>query len=91
MDGPVQNLKELRPYKTRKFHLFMVYEHGSELSVGRRNAVTITIRGGPWVKASRIVVRITFLRSFVYHNLSVRPNEVVGFCDFGTLHHSRDF
>ena len=34
----------------------MVYEHGSELSVGRRNAVTITIGGGRWVETSRTVI-----------------------------------
>ena len=69
----------------------MEYEHGLELSVGRRNSVTITIGAGPWVKASKIVVRITLLRSSACHRLSVRPNEVVGFCDFGTLHHPREF
>ena len=69
----------------------MEYEHGLELSVGRRNLVTLEIGAGPWVKASRIVVRITLLRSSACHKLSVRPNKVVGFCDFGTLHHSREF
>ena len=33
----------------------MEYEHGSELSIGRRNSITVGIGAGPWVKAFRIV------------------------------------
>jgi hypothetical protein len=88
------NLKEVTSYKylkIRNFRLFDGVRTWLIRSVGRRNAVTGAFGAGPWVKASRIVVRITLLRSFICHKLSVRPNEVVGFCDFGTLHHSREF
>ena len=40
-------------------------------SPGRQNAVTLAFGAGPWVEASRIVVRITLLRSFICHKLSV--------------------
>ena len=77
--------------KNEDFRIFDGVRTWLRRSVGRRNVVTIAFGAGPWVKASRMVARITLLWSFICHQLSVRPNEVVGFCVFGTLHHSREF
>ena len=87
-------LKEVTFYKylkMRNFRLFDGVRTRLRRLVGRQNAVTGAFGAGPWAKASRIVVTFTLLRSFICHKPPVRPDEVVRFCDFGTLHHSREF
>jgi hypothetical protein len=78
-------LKEVTAYKYFKiwdFRLSDGVQTWLRALRGRRNSVTVGIGAGPWVKASRIDLRNRLLWSFACDNLSVRPNEVVGFCEF---------